>query len=147
MEILTQYREEIIKFMSSSAFIGAAALFLIYVVAWKLLRGVWHLFLSIIMGFLGLFNPLRFRRVAINTLSLIFMTASFALYGGANARLHDRGAALEAIIGGSLAVALWSVIMFIVNIIRGDPKPHKPKRRRIPSQGKSGKVIPPSSME
>ena len=149
MDLLSQYKEEIIKFMSSSAFIGAAAMFLIYLVVWKLLRGVWNLFISIIMGFLSLFNPLRFRRVAINTLSLIFMTASFALYAGANAKLHDRGAALEAILGGSLAVALWSVIMFVVNIIRGDTKPKKKKPRRVQPkfQGTSGKVIPPSNME
>jgi hypothetical protein len=148
IELLSQYKEEIVKFMSGSAFIGACAMFLIWLVFWKLLRGIWNFLVGIVVGFLSLFNPMRFRRVAINTLSLIFMTVSFALYAGANAKLHDRGAALEAILGGSLAVAIWSVIMFVVNLIRGDTKPKKPKRRRDPKfQGTSGKVIPPSNME
>ena len=151
MDILTHYKETIMQFLCSPAFIGATALFLIYLVVWKVIRGIWGLFIGIIFGVLGLLNPMRFRRFAINTLSLIFMTASFALCAGANAKLHYREAMLESILGGSLAVAVWATIMFVVNIIRGEPK-KKPKYRRSPPdyskfRPKSSKIVPPSALD
>ena len=136
------------QFLCSPTFIGAAALFLVYLLVWKVIRGIWGLFTGVIFGFLGLFNPMRFRRIAINSLSLLFMTASFAMCAGANAKLHNRDAMLESIIGGSLAVAIWSVVMFVVNLVRPEPKKKQKYRRPSPDYSKfrpkSTKVVPPS---
>ena len=137
-------QEVVINFLSGREFLVATGVF----VAYLFLTGMLRRIKNGIFGFFGavvrIFSPFRLRAVAVNGLSLLFMTASFSLFAGARAGLNGGDARLNAILGGSLAVALWSLGLFTFHQIRGPQKPVKKKKKKY--QPTTSKVTPPSSM-
>ena len=98
-----------------NAFIASISLLFAYLFVMKIIRWVRDTVVFVLALFL---NPLRFRKVFFNFISLIFMVGGTASAGAAKAKLGGSDGTLEAFVAGGCALALWGFVMLCFNNLR-----------------------------
>lgn len=133
--MMQNIQDGIIAFLTGRAFLVATGVFLFYLFMTGMLRKIKNGIVGVFKSIFGVLSPFRMRRLFFTFLSLVFMTTSFALYSGAKAGLTgEESPKLHAIVGGSFAVGLWSVGLFISHLIREHYASIAPKKKKKPNK-------------
>jgi len=135
-----------VNFLSSKGFLVATAIFFLYLLVTGVLRKIKNIVCAFFGALFGMLSPFRLRQVFFYALSLVFMTASFSLYAGTRAGLNGEDSTFHAILGGSLAVGIWSVVLLLATSLRENRSPARRRAKKGGFQSTSGKVTPPTSL-
>lgn len=124
-------KDQLLTFMSGSSFLVATGIFFAYLFVTGVFKRIFGFFGTLTHAVLGIFSPLKMRRIFFNFIALVFMVTSFSLYSGTRAKLAGEDGTLQAVLGGSLALGIWSVLMFMAHLVR---EHHHAARRGVPQK-------------